>query len=178
MLYFLRKLCLLFVSISISPSAFALLSLGDFKNIQKKSPSLAVAYVSGVGAALGVADTFARSDHNVALYCPPDDMVLRHAQFLTLMEKEIKSYSPDNSTPVEIILMAALQREFPCGVGVSLKKSSSRLIERDFLSDPVFVERVARANGMTPMRFYNQAQDSQIRMIQEYLERDQGAASP
>ncbi len=58
------------------------------------------------------------------------------------------------------------------GGGIRANRSESDVfaVHRDLMSDPSLFERVATHNGMTPMRFFNQSEDSQMDMFRDYLE--------
>ncbi len=61
------------------------------------------------------------------------------------------------------------RREFGVGDRINRSESSSFTTHKDLLSDPYLFAKVASRNGMTAMRFANQAEDRILQMVQDYV---------
>jgi conjugal transfer mating pair stabilization protein TraG len=61
------------------------------------------------------------------------------------------------------------RREFGAGDRLNRSESSSFTTHKDLLSDPYLFAKVACRNGMTAMRFANQAEDRILQMVQDYV---------
>lgn len=61
------------------------------------------------------------------------------------------------------------RREFGTGDHFNRSESSSFTTHKDLLSDPYLFAQVASRNGMTAMRFANQAEDRILQMVQDYV---------
>lgn len=61
------------------------------------------------------------------------------------------------------------RREFGVGDRINRSESSSFTTHKDLLSDPYLFAMVASRNGMTAMRFANQAEDRILQMVQDYV---------
>lgn len=62
------------------------------------------------------------------------------------------------------------RREFGTGDRFNRSESSSFTTHKDLLSDPYLFAKVASRNGMTAMRFANQAEDRILQMVQDYVD--------
>jgi hypothetical protein len=75
-------------------------------------------YISGVGNGLLWANSALQVDNKEPLFCNPD-LALNEDNYLALLDRQIKDGMPTKSgwrddDPIEIILLRALQRTFPC----------------------------------------------------------------
>ncbi|KVV25117.1 conjugal transfer protein TraG [Burkholderia cepacia] len=61
------------------------------------------------------------------------------------------------------------RREYGTGDRFSRSESNSFTTHRDLMADPYLFEKVAARNGMTAMRFANQAEDRIMDMVQDYV---------
>ncbi|WP_231753774.1 conjugal transfer protein TraG N-terminal domain-containing protein, partial [Burkholderia savannae] len=61
------------------------------------------------------------------------------------------------------------RREYGTGDRFSRGESNSFSTHRDLMADPYLFEKVAARNGMTAMRFANQAEDRIMDMVQDYI---------
>jgi hypothetical protein len=75
-------------------------------------------YIDGVGNGFLFANTALQADNKEPLFCIPD-LTLNEENYLALLDRQIKDGMPTKAAwrdedPIEIILLRALQRTFPC----------------------------------------------------------------
>jgi hypothetical protein len=75
-------------------------------------------YIDGVGNGFLWANTALQADNKEPLFCNPD-LTLNEDNYLALLDRQIKDGMPTKAAwrdddPIEIILLRALQRTFPC----------------------------------------------------------------
>jgi hypothetical protein len=75
-------------------------------------------YVDGVGNGLLWANSALQAENKEPLFCIPD-LTLNEENYLALLDRQIKDGMPTKAAwrdddPIEIILLRALQRTFPC----------------------------------------------------------------
>ena len=71
------------------------------------------AYIQGIGEGLGWAIAFT-DDPSPKLFCAPDDKAHDRAEYISLLDT-FASANPDlQQYPVEMLLLLALQAEYPC----------------------------------------------------------------
>lgn len=75
---------------------------------------MAIAYVAGVGAAYTWANSELERERQPLLFCQPRTLALNSDVLLRLLDKEIQNelYKPQYS--VEMALLFALKRNYPC----------------------------------------------------------------
>lgn len=73
-------------------------------------------YIHGVGMGYAWANTYLlHVKGDSPLYCAPPKLVLGSSNYTDILDREIRDYDYSLDTPVELILLRALQRTFPCG---------------------------------------------------------------
>jgi hypothetical protein len=71
------------------------------------------AYIQGIGEGLGWAVAFTDDPHP-KIFCAPDDKAHDRAEYVAILDK-FAAANPDlQQYPVEMILLLALQAEYPC----------------------------------------------------------------
>ena len=75
-------------------------------------------YIDGVGNGLLWANSALQAENKEPLFCSPD-LALNEDNYLALLDRQIKDGMPTKAAwrdddPIEIILLRALQRTFPC----------------------------------------------------------------
>jgi hypothetical protein len=75
-------------------------------------------YIDGVGNGFLWANSALQADNKEPLFCTPD-LTLNEDNYLALLDRQIKDGMPTKASwkdedPIEIILLRALQRTFPC----------------------------------------------------------------
>ena len=75
-------------------------------------------YIDGVGNGYLWANSALQADNKEPLFCSPD-LTLNEDNYLALLDRQIKDGMPTKAAwrdedPIEIILLRALQRTFPC----------------------------------------------------------------
>jgi hypothetical protein len=75
-------------------------------------------YIDGVGSGFLWANTALQADNKEPLFCNPD-LTLNEDNYLALLDRQIKDGTPTKASwrdddSIEIILLRALQRTFPC----------------------------------------------------------------
>jgi len=75
-------------------------------------------YIDGVGNGFLWANSALQVDNKEPLFCTPD-LALNEDNYLALLDRQIKDGTPAKTAwrdddPIEIILLRALQRTFPC----------------------------------------------------------------
>ena len=75
-------------------------------------------YIAGVGQGFFWANIEAKNATKVALFCPPTTMTLNSQNYVALLDQQIALYKDTNrvkdTLPVELVLLRALQDNFPC----------------------------------------------------------------
>jgi hypothetical protein len=76
-----------------------------------------IIFVNGVGEGLAVANAKLRSNNQNMLYCAPTKLVLKSANYMDILNREIKrnyhKYKATNAH-IELILLYGLENTFPC----------------------------------------------------------------
>src|ERR1700726_1900226 len=75
-------------------------------------------YIDGVGNGLLWANSVLKAENKEPLFCNPD-LALNEDNYLALLDRQIKDGTPAKTAwrdddPIEIILLRAMQRTFPC----------------------------------------------------------------
>ena len=102
----------------VAAPAFSL-PLKAYKAAQKADNLETIeSYIDGVGNGYFWANATLHADNKEALFCSPD-MALNQENYLALLDREIKNGMPSKAAwrdedAVEVILLRALQRTFPC----------------------------------------------------------------
>lgn len=71
------------------------------------------AYIQGIGEGLGWAIAFT-DDAHPKLFCAPDDKAHNRAEYIALLDAFATANPELQQYPVEMILLVALQSEYPC----------------------------------------------------------------
>ena len=74
-------------------------------------------YVLGVGNGMGWSNVMIKfKDTNAGLYCAPTNFVFVADNFINFVDAEIerRNLKDTDDTPIELILLSSLQRNFPC----------------------------------------------------------------
>ena len=117
----MKSLCLSFFAVFLLMATAAhALPLKAYKAAQKADDLDAIdTYIDGV--ALIVSKQYGiqlRADNKEPLFCTPD-LALNHDNYLALLDRQIKEGVPPKGSwrdddAIEVILLRALQRTFPC----------------------------------------------------------------
>jgi hypothetical protein len=82
-----------------------------------KKDEIVKVHINGVGRGYAWANAQLILANQQPLYCQPDKLALDIANYIGIIDREIKDtenkYTLD--TPVELILLRGLQKTFPCG---------------------------------------------------------------
>jgi hypothetical protein len=87
------------------------------------SKDLLTAHLSGIGAALVLANAALELQQQKPLYCQPPKLPLNAGNLMQLLDSEAKKYRANlpkdrlanfESTPVEVVLLQVLKEMFPC----------------------------------------------------------------
>jgi hypothetical protein len=74
-----------------------------------------IAYIAGLGMAYGWASAFVQANGGSPLFCPPEQLVLTRANYISLLEKHIEEQAKiGQSDIIEPQLLEALEETFPC----------------------------------------------------------------
>jgi hypothetical protein len=116
----MKSLCLSFFAVFLLMATAAhALPLKAYKAAQKADDLDAIdTYIDGVGNAYFWANWVLRADNKEPLFCTPD-LALNHDNYLALLDRQIKEGVPPKGSwrdddAIEVILLRALQRTFPC----------------------------------------------------------------
>ncbi len=71
-----------------------------------------------------------------------------------------------------VITCVAIVYAAGCAAGDVVYVASDCSLEKRYLNDRGFIEKVARENGLSSMRFYSQETPLQISMIAEYAKKN------
>jgi hypothetical protein len=71
------------------------------------------AYIQGIGEGLGWAIAFTDDPHP-KLFCAPDDKAHNRAEYIAILDNFAQANPELQQYPVEMILLLALQAEYPC----------------------------------------------------------------
>jgi hypothetical protein len=101
------------VALVIGASANAL-TVKEFKIL--RNDARVTNYVYGVGNGMVWANTELIARHGQPLFCAPGTLVLNEENYLALLDSEIQSEKPKvkDDSPVEPVLLAALEKTFVC----------------------------------------------------------------
>lgn len=101
---------------SLSFSALADLSIANYQRGMQDSAlkGLTTAYVSGMGSAYTFANSELEGDGQPKLFCQPRQLALNGPVLIQLLDTEIKNPLYKTDFPVQIPLLFALKRAFPC----------------------------------------------------------------
>jgi hypothetical protein len=75
---------------------------------------MVVAYISGVGAAYSFANSELEREHQPPLFCQPRTLALSADLLLRLLDQELQSSAYRPEFTVEIAVLFALKRSYPC----------------------------------------------------------------
>lgn len=73
-----------------------------------------VAYISGVGGAYSWANSELEHEGKQPMYCPPRTLALHSDLLVELVDKEIANFPYRPDFTVEMAVLFALKRKFPC----------------------------------------------------------------
>jgi hypothetical protein len=113
----LRLLCLVSLLTMVVP-AFSM-PLKAYKVARKADSIESIeTYIDGVGNGFLFASSALQAESKEPLFCIPD-LALNEDNYLALLDRQIKEGMPTKAAwrdddPIEIILLRALQRTFPC----------------------------------------------------------------
>ena len=71
------------------------------------------AYIQGIGEGLGWAIAFTDDPHP-KLFCAPDDKAHNRAEYIQILDSYATANPDLQQYPVEMILLLALQAQYPC----------------------------------------------------------------
>lgn len=112
----LRRTVLLALLFLGSGGTFAL-TIGDYqggKNGSRGIRELTVAYVSGIGAAYTWANLELKQERQPLLFCQPPTLALGADLLAQLLDKELQNPLYRSEDQIEMALLFALKRAFPC----------------------------------------------------------------
>ena len=75
---------------------------------------LAKPYLTGVGEGLLWANAQLKAQKSAPFFCDPDNVNLSTADFLAILDREVKEAYVQAEYPIELLLLKGLQARFPC----------------------------------------------------------------
>lgn len=102
------------ISIAVAAAMTAPALAYDYKDYAATRGDVEVqAYIQGIGEGLGWAIAFTDDPHP-KLFCAPDDKAHNRAEYIQILDNYATANPELQQYPVEMILLLALQAQYPC----------------------------------------------------------------
>lgn len=120
--HFYAKTSALLLSLALSSSALAEVTIGDYRSYQKDPEKKALInfYVAGVGRGYFWGSVYAKEIKGHGFLCLPPKLILNNDTFTDLLQQELRNPSRKDSPVykdedlVEVALLNAMTDTFPC----------------------------------------------------------------
>lgn len=110
---FIKLITTVLIILLSSINRVTALTIKEYKEMSNEE--IVKIYVKGVGEGLMWGNTMINVRQNTNIFCPPPKMALNGENYISILQKELESNSSyKDSDPIELVLVLALEKVFPC----------------------------------------------------------------
>lgn len=109
------KLAISVIILFCTTSTVNALTIPEYEKMKKDDIDILKLYLLGVGRGYTWSNILAKKEHNVSLFCPPNNLVLNGDNYISIIDMELEAENNfKDNFEVEVILLVTLQETFPC----------------------------------------------------------------